>query len=145
ELGTALRTVGRIDDALARLRRATKRRPVHPRAFHQLAFLLLALGQTEEAIATLEHGVQAAPAADEYPNLLDAIQRDRRDHAKAKTAFSKALAVAPDDPDAHYGMGSVMLDDAEHSQAAEHFRQSLARNSADAQTHLKLGVCLLEL
>jgi tetratricopeptide (TPR) repeat protein len=145
ELGMALRTIGRIDDALARLRRATKRRPVHARALHQLAFLLLALGHVEEAIAVLEHGIQLAPAAVELPLLLGVIQHDRREHAKAKAAFSKALATAPDHPDAHYGMASVMLDDAEHSQAAEHFRRSLAGNSGDAQTHLKLGVCLLEL
>src|SRR5262249_57013315 len=56
ELGMALQAVGRIDDAVARLRRATKRRPVHSRAFHQLAFLLLAVGHADEAIATLEHG-----------------------------------------------------------------------------------------
>lgn len=145
ELGMALRTIGRIDDALARLRRATKRRPVHSRAFHQLAFLLLAIGHPEEAIAALEHGGELAPAAVELPLLLGVVQHDRREHAKAKAAFSKALAIAPDHPDAHYGMGSVMLDDAECSQAAEHFRRSLARNSADAQTHLKLGICLLEL
>ena len=145
QLGIALRTIGRIDDALARLRRATKRRPVHARAFHELAMLLLALGQTEEAVAVLENGSQLAPAAVELPILLGVIQHDRREHAKAKAAFSKVLAVVPDDHDGHYGMGSVMLDDAEHSQAAEHFRRSLARNSGDAQTHLKLGVCLLEL
>src|SRR3954471_18835437 len=115
----ALRASGRVDDALARLRRATKRRPVHSRAFHQLAFLLLGLGQTGAAITVLEHGIELAPAAVELPLLLGVVQHDRREHAKAKAAFSKALAIAPDHPDAHYGMGSVMLDDAEHSQAAE--------------------------
>src|SRR2546421_1732075 len=34
QLGLALRQVGRTDDALTRLRRATKRRPAHAEAFH---------------------------------------------------------------------------------------------------------------
>src|SRR5262249_15425787 len=103
ELGMALRTSGRIDDALARLRRATKRRPVHSRAFYELAFLLLTVGHAEEAVATLEHGAQLAPAAVELSNLLGVIRHDRHEHAKAKSAFSKTLSIAPDDVDAHYG------------------------------------------
>jgi len=145
QLAVALRQSGRTDDALARLRRATKRRPPHPRAFYELGNLLLSLGQAEEAAQAVEHGQQVAPAAVELPILLGVIHHGRHEHAKAKAAFARALAITPDNPDAHYGMGAVMVDDAEYSQAAEHLQRSLAGNSADVQARLKLGVCLLEL
>jgi tetratricopeptide (TPR) repeat protein len=145
QLGIALREVGRTDDALSRLRRAIKRRPAHPEAFHELGFLLSSLGRADEAVTAVEHGLQLAPGAVELPILLGVIHHGRRDHAKAKAAFSKALAIAPDHPGAHYGMGAVMTDAAEYSRAAEHLQRSLAGNSADVQARLKLGVCLLEL
>jgi tetratricopeptide (TPR) repeat protein len=145
ELGMALREIGRIDDALARLRRATKRRPVHAEAFHELGFLLLSLDRSEEAVTVVEHGLELAPTAVELPILLGVIHHGRRDYAKAKAAFSQALALAPDHPGAHYGMGSVMTDGAEYAQAAGHLQRSLAANAADAHARLKLAVCLLEL
>jgi Flp pilus assembly protein TadD len=145
QLGIALRQVGRTDDALARLRRATKRRPAHPEAFHELGYLLSALGRGDEAVTVVEHGIQLAPGGIELLILLGVIHQGRRDRAKAKAAFAQALAIAPDHPGAHFGMGTAMVDDAEYAQAAEHLRRALASNAADAQALLGLGVCLLEL
>src|SRR6266508_582822 len=63
QLGIALREIGRTEDALARLRRATKRRPAHPEAFHELGLLLSSLGRADEAVTAVEHGFQLAPGA----------------------------------------------------------------------------------
>src|SRR5215211_5034229 len=87
QLGIALREIGRTDDALARLRRAIKRRPAHPEAFHQLGFLLFSLDRADEAITVVEHGLALAPGAVELPILLGVIHHGRRDHGKAKAAF----------------------------------------------------------
>jgi tetratricopeptide (TPR) repeat protein len=144
-LAIGLRQIGRTDDALLRLRRAIKRRPAHPEAFHELGYLLFSSGQHGEAIEVLEHGIGLAPAAVELPLLLGVIHHARSDHAKARAAVSKALAIAPDHPDAHYGLGAILVDDAEYAQAAEHLQRSLASNPADVQARLKLGACLLEL
>ena len=61
QLGIALREIGRTDDALLRLRRAIKRRPAHPEAFHELGFLLSSLGRADEAVTAVEHGLLLAP------------------------------------------------------------------------------------
>ena len=145
QLAIALRQIGRTDDALLRLRRATKRRPVHAEAFHELAFLLFRLDQPDEAVTVIEHGRALAPETSELPILLGGIHHARRDAPNAKTAYAQALALAPDHPDAHYGMGAVLVDEAQYAQAAEHLQRSLSSNPADVQPRLKLGVCLLEL
>src|SRR5216684_3671289 len=49
-LAVALRQIGRTDDALARVTRATKRRPANADAFHELGFLLVSLRRPDEAI-----------------------------------------------------------------------------------------------
>ncbi len=145
QLGIALRRTGRTDDALARLTRATKRRPVFPEAFHQLGSLLFSLNRNDEAMTVAAHGCELAPDVVELPILLGVIRHARQQRAEARAAFAEALALAPDHPGAHYGMGAVLIDDAEYALAAEHLQRSLASHPADAQARLKLGVCLLEL
>jgi len=145
QLAIALRQSGRTDDALIRLRRATKRRPAYPAAFHELGFLLFSSGRVEEAIAVIAQGLELAPRMPELSVLLGGIHHARHDRAKAKAAYAQALAVAPGHADAHYGMGVVLFDDGEFLLAAQHLERSVAANPADAQAQLKLAACLLEL
>jgi tetratricopeptide (TPR) repeat protein len=145
QLAIALRQVGRTDDALARLRRATKRRPAYPFAFHELGFLLSSLHRTDEAIEVITRGLELAPAMPELLVQLGGIHHARGDRANAKAAYSKALAVAPEHADGHYGMGVSLLEECDFVSAAEHLQRSLAGNPADLQARLKLGTCLLEL
>jgi len=148
-LAVALRRVGRMDDALARLTRAIKRRPAHGEAFHELGYLLLSLQRFDEAIATLEHGLEqiseTAPDAVPLWVQLGVVHHTQRDRHKARAAFAKAIEIAPDHPGAHYNMGSLLIADAEFARAVEHLQRALAANSKDVQARLKLGVCLLEL
>jgi len=145
QLAIALRQSGRTDDALARLRRATKRRPAYPAAFHELGFLLFSLSRIDEAIAVIGQGLELAPRMPELFVLLGGIHHAQRDRGKAKAAYGQALAVAPEHAGAHYGMGVVLFDDGEFLLAAEHLERSLAGNPGDVQACLKLAACLLEL
>jgi Flp pilus assembly protein TadD len=52
-LAMTLRQSGRADAALARLKRATKRRPPYAPAFHELGYLLMSLEKYDEAIEAL--------------------------------------------------------------------------------------------
>src|SRR5262249_47635075 len=123
QLAIALRQSGRTDDALARLQRATKRRPAYPAAFHELGFLLFSLHRIDEAIAVIGQGLELAPRMPELSVLLGGIHHARRDLAKAKAAYAHALAVAPGHAGAHYGMGVVLFDDGEFLLAAEHLER----------------------
>ena len=145
QLAIALRRLGRTDDALARLRRAIKRRPACSVAFHELGFLLFSLDRGDEAIEIITRGLELVPATPELLVLLGGIQHARGDLAKAKAAYSGALAAAPEDAGAHYGMGAVLLDACDFAPAAEHLQRSLASHPGDLQARLKLGTCLLEL
>src|SRR5215470_3552689 len=60
QLAIALRKAGRTDEALSRLTRAVKRKPVFPAAIHELGFLLHSLDRTDEAISVLKSGIVAA-------------------------------------------------------------------------------------
>jgi tetratricopeptide (TPR) repeat protein len=145
QLAIALRETGRADDALARVTRATRRRPAHAEAFHELGFQLFSLHRPDEAIAAIKHGLEVLPGSVDLWVLLGGIHKALRQRAKAKAAFARALAIAADHAAAHYGMGDVLIDDGEFANAADHLQRALAAAPGDVQAKLKLAVSLLEL
>jgi tetratricopeptide (TPR) repeat protein len=145
QLAIALRKAGRTGDALNRLARAVKRKPIFPAAVHELGYLLYSLDRTDEAIDVLKRGIETVPRMPELPILLAWVFHAQHDGAKARMAFARALSIAPNHPDALYGMGLVLLDAGEFAPAAEHFQRALAGDPSDQQSRLYLGACLLEL
>ncbi len=145
QLAIAFRKAGRIDDALNRLGRAVKRKPVFPAALHEFGYLLYSLGRTEEAIEVLKTGIEAAPSMPDLPIMLGWIFHGKNDSVNARAAFVRALGIAPNHPDALYGIGLLLMDAGEVQLAAEHFRAALQSNPTDEQSRLSLGACLLEM
>jgi Flp pilus assembly protein TadD len=145
QLATALAQVGRHDDALARLKRVTKRRPPYARAFHALGHLLASMKRYDEAIDALHRGLDIAPMMPELSVELGIVLLQQRKCADAQLAFARALDIAPDSPDALFGMGKAHQEVGENEAAARYFRRYLTRRPDDAGTWLNLGHCLLEL
>jgi tetratricopeptide (TPR) repeat protein len=145
QLAIALRQVGRAQDALSSLKRATKRRPPFAAAFHELGFLLISMEHYDEAIEVLRRGLEAAPMMPELSITLGTVFLQRRNFADAQRAFARALAISPEFPDALYGIAMAYLQGGEHRAAAEYFRRCLRTVPNDASVWLKLGQCLLEL
>ena len=93
-LAIALRQAGRTDDALSRLKRATKRQPPYAAAFHELGCLLSSLERHDEAIEALLRGLEVAPMMPELSIQLGYVLLRRRHFADAKIAFARALDIA---------------------------------------------------
>ena len=96
QLAIALRRACRPDDALARLKRATKRKPPYAPAFHEFGCLLASLGRHDEAIEAFQRGIDVAPMMPELSIQLGNALLERRRCADAKIAFARALAISPD-------------------------------------------------
>ncbi len=144
-LAIALRRIGRNDDALARLKRATKRRPPFGAAFHEFGFLLFSMERYDEAIEVLSHGHGLLPMMPELSILLGNVFLACRKFADAKVAFARALNISPNSFDAMYGLAMAHWRLCEYQAAADLFRRCLMRNPDDASIWLSLGHCLLEL
>jgi tetratricopeptide (TPR) repeat protein len=144
-LAIALGRAGRCDDALDRLKRATRRQPPYAAAFRELGSLLASLERYDEAIEMLRRGLQVAPMMPELSIELGFALLEQRNCADAKAAFAQALAIAPDSSRALFGMGRAQQELGEAEAAAGLFRRFLMANPNDVGTWLSLGHCLLEL
>jgi len=145
QIAIALRQAGRIEDALSRLRRATKRRPPYAAAFHELGSLLLSLKRYDEATETLRRGLEIAPMMPELSIRLGYVFLLRRNFADAKVAFARALGISPGSYDAQFGMAKAHQEVGESDAAAGYFRRCLVNKPDDPGTWVALGQCLLEL
>jgi len=144
-LAIALRRIGRNEDALSRLKRATKRRPPFGAAFHELGFLLLSMERYNEAIEVLSRGHELLPMMPQLSVLLGNVFLACRNFPDAKIYFARALNLSPNSLDAMYGLGMAHWRLCEYQAAADLFRRCVMRNPEDTGTWLSLGHCLLEL
>lgn len=141
----ALHEAGRLEDAIARLERAIKRRPPFPPAFHVYGTLLAELDRYDEATVVLKRGLSVTPNVPELASLLGDVLVNRNDYAGARVAYQQALTSAPHHIDALWGVARANEALGEFEQAADAFRRMLGIAPNDAAAQIGLGVCLLML
>jgi tetratricopeptide (TPR) repeat protein len=144
-LAMALRQIGRPEEALSRLKRATKRRPPYAPTFHELGYLLMSLERYDEAIEALRRGLEIAPMMPQLSIQLGEVFLRRRNYAEARATFARALEIAPTSADALFGMAKAHQSLGEAGRAADYYRRCLLTTPDDAATWLNLGHCLLQL
>jgi tetratricopeptide (TPR) repeat protein len=141
-LATALRNAGRVDDAVSRLKRATKRQPPFVPAFHELGCLLALLERYDEAIEVFRRGLEVAPMTMQLSLQLGGVSMQCRKWADAKAAFAQTLSIAPNLPEALFGMAKAQQELGEYRAAAACYRHCL-RVRPDPLVWHNLGRCLL--
>jgi tetratricopeptide (TPR) repeat protein len=145
QIAIALRRTGKLTDALSKLKRAIRRQPPFPAAFHELGLLLGAVNRDDEAITAFSSGVKIAPLMPELSLELGyALLRQGR-LTEAKSALSRALAISPRSFYGLSGLASAHRQAGEYAAAAECLRQALLIEPNDQNTRISLGHCLLRL
>jgi tetratricopeptide (TPR) repeat protein len=145
QLAIALRRAGRLTDALARLKRAIKRQPAFPAAFHELGVLLGTMNRDDEAIAVFSNGLAVAPMMPELSFELGFALLRRARLAEAKSALSRGLAISPNSFHGLSGLANAHQQAGEYAPAAECLRRALRIEPNDQITWISLGHCLLKL
>jgi tetratricopeptide (TPR) repeat protein len=99
---------GKYDEALAAFRKVVELNPDDGEAWVYIGTILLTKRDYDGAIPALEKGLtQSLPpavAAPGWVNLGVAYQIGRRDLEKAITAYTKAVSLKPDLPEAHFNL-----------------------------------------
>lgn len=144
-LGNALKTQGRVQDAAQAYRQAIALNPALPLPPFNLGIALCDLGQHAEAVASFQQALRLQPQmAEAHFNLGIALRAlARLDDAAA--SYRQALALKPDYADAHINLGIVLKELGLFEQAAHSFERAVAIKPDMAEAHNNLGNILKDL
>ena len=104
--------------------------------------------QLEEATPSSKPSEGEAVQASETPSAppekeAPALTEEQRKALEEKIGlFEHALQFSPDDPLAHYGLGSAYLELQQYEEARPHFEATLAKQANHSQCYSQLGQCL---
>ena len=128
-LGNALASLGRLDEAEACHRRSIALDPALADAHIALGRTLRRQGRPEEAAAACyRHALRLAPGNPRAHLGLGDVLFHQEQMEEAAACYRAAIALAPDDPDAHNNLGSALHRQARLDGAAACFRAALAIN-----------------
>jgi tetratricopeptide (TPR) repeat protein len=141
-VGTALQSEGRLDEALDHYHRAIAFAPEFPPAYNNLATTLRAKGQLPEAIAAYQQALRVRPDfPDAQYNLANALLQAGRP-AEAIDHFRVALQTIPASVDVHNNLGIALMNQGQVDDATAEFRAALELDPDSVQSHLNLGNAL---
>jgi Flp pilus assembly protein TadD len=129
-------------EAFARHRVA--KNPADFEAHYNLAAMLQARGQLDEAIAEYSRAVELHPNDATANNSLGGALLATGDAGEAIAHFSLALKIRPDYFDAHYNLGNALIATNDFPDAIEQFRAAVRLHPDDADAEANLGGALAE-
>ncbi|MEN6459719.1 MAG: tetratricopeptide repeat protein [Thermoguttaceae bacterium] len=142
-LGEALTSVGRGDEAIDAYRNAIREKPDYPEARYNLGVLLAARGQTDEAIAQYRAALQSAPDLSAAHCNLGVALASRGRFDEAIEHYQAALHISQD-ADIYNNLGNVELRLGRVDEAIAHYREALRLTPEYADAHSNLGIALLQ-
>ena len=140
--GTALKALGRLDEAIASHLRAIALGGDH-RARSNLALAYREAGRLDEAVATLQAAVAAAPGVADLQGNLSGLLLAADRPAEAEVAARAALALVPGDARFETNLGYARKEQGDLAGGALHLRRAIARDPGNADAHWNLGLTLL--
>lgn len=108
-LGVVAYRAGQIETALSRMERALALAPATPLYLRNLCEIYRLAGRHQEALATGLRAVECAPEDPLAWGNLGIIQYHQRDVAAARHCAERALALAPDQANAHFLRAEALL------------------------------------
>ncbi len=141
-LGHALKSLGRLDDAVASYHQVLKLKPDLAEAHNNLGNALKDLGRPDDALASYRRAVRFKPYyAEAHYNLGNALKDlGRLDDALA--SYQRALKARPDFSEAHCNLGVVLNDLGQLDDAVTNYRRALEIKPQYAMAQNNLALLL---
>jgi tetratricopeptide (TPR) repeat protein len=124
--GGVLVELGRIDEAMQRLRRALMMKPDYAEAHYNLGNALRKSGQLEEAARSFATAIKLrANYVDAHLNASEVLRELSR-HAEAIAILRKAIAESPNGAQLHHNLGIVLHETGDLEGARQAFERAIA-------------------
>lgn len=138
-LGVALSSLGRQDEALAYFDRSIKRNPTQANAYHNYGVCLVAKGDKDGATAYFEKAIGLDPKLVNPLVHLGLIQNDRGNVDGAMGYLEKALKIDPNHLDVRNNYGTILSTQRKFDKAIPHFLFVLKKDPAHVQARINLS------
>lgn len=143
-LGQALMSERRFDEARGHLEAAVRIDPNSYRALNNLGMAQFELGHTDDALANFRRSIELNPQyAQAHVNLGNALLKLDRP-LEALSCFEAALLAEPNHPDAHHNLGLLRAGMRQFTEAEYHLRKALQLKPQSLDTVVLLADNLLE-
>lgn len=147
-LGVALLSENRAEEALAPLATAIRLDPGGLAGYTNLGAVFVRLGRREEAAALLERALRLASLeagdVETYTNVA-AEYAELGDTPRAMELLRRVIDARPDYPDAHYVLGNVYSDSGSLQEAVGEYRETVRWRPEYADAHNNLGIAYARL
>jgi tetratricopeptide (TPR) repeat protein len=141
-LGAALQSDGRLDQAIERYRRAVAIKPDYAPAYSNLGTVLAAKGDLAGAVTAYERALAADPGVpDARYNLGNALLRNG-DPRRAVDQFQRALAAAPDSVEVRTNLAIALAELGQLDDGVRFAREAVSLKPTSAITQRVLGQIL---
>ncbi|HEX4030482.1 MAG TPA: tetratricopeptide repeat protein [Terracidiphilus sp.] len=119
----------------------------HAKSLYGLGLIAQQTGNSEAAVRMLLRAVAINPQEPTYHSTLAAVLREQRKLDEALAEYRNVLALKPDDEEAHFLLGNILLDQGmslknllKLDEAKAHFDRALVLKPKNADTHNNLGL-----
>jgi tetratricopeptide (TPR) repeat protein len=120
------------------LRSILNHSPDNEGALEQLSQLYIEEGRPQDAIALLRDAAGSSDDAALY-DLLGNAYTKTNDNAKAEAAYSRAVALDPDEPSHRHGLAQAMLSTDDYAGALQQFQRLTQMEPDNPQNYLRLS------
>ncbi|WP_119678860.1 tetratricopeptide repeat protein [Indioceanicola profundi] len=138
-LGAALQMDGKLEEAVAALKKARSLAPDHPPPHHNLGMALLALGKREEGLESLARAIVLEPRfRDAWVGFVNAC-RETGEIGRIEELCRTILSRQPDQLEAMLTLGDVMRSQGRFAEAEDQYRSCIALDQRRIEPHVSLA------
>lgn len=129
-----------VNKALEFLRRSLALDPLHAPALTSQGFLLLALNQIEQALASFDAAIQANPSDGMLQHTVAEVNRQLGRFDVAMSHLEKAVSLPPDHAPSHKLMGDLHHEFAKYPAAIVCYEKAIAIKPDFVEAHIMLAM-----
>jgi len=138
-LGNALQSQGRVDEAISHYEHALRIKPDHARAHNNLGNALVSRGRLTEAVNHYRQALQINPDYAKAHNNLANVLSSQGEFDEGISHFRRAVQIKPDYAEAYCNMGKAFQSQGRFEEAIDCYNQALQTTPDDPDVHDSLG------
>ena len=144
-LGAALKSQGKLDEAISHYQQALQIEPDYSRAHYVLGVAFTLKGKLDEAVAHYQQALRIKPDYVSAHNSLGLVLKSQGKLDEAISHFRQALLIEPNNVDVHRNLGDALSAQGRFDESISHYLKALEVKPDFAEAHYNMALSLRSL